>query len=209
MVVIRLFLLSLVILISPTFSSATPINVNTDFSAGLTGWSASGDVAVTSGIAVISDPNGGGTLLQSTNTGPGSFTLTFDLLNALAPKGNPGFSQGVFADIAAGTLYFSNSALNLVNLAGNSNTALFDANSVGVVSLLQVTSLGAGWFQYSLAFTTAFNYVTPVLDLFAQDFVTNSALQIDNVKIEAAAVPEPATLLLLAGSLPIIRRRLS
>jgi len=209
MVVIRLFLLSLVILVSPTSSFAAPINVNSDFSAGLTGWSASGDVAVNSGVSVISDPNGGGTLLQSTNTGPGSFTLTFDLFNALSPKGNPGFSQGVFADIAAGTLYFSNSALNLGNLAGNSTTTLFDANSAGVVSLLQVTGLGGGWFQYSLAFTTAFNYVTPVFDLFDQDFVTNSTLNIDNVKIEAAPIPEPATLLLLAGALPIIRRRLS
>jgi hypothetical protein len=203
-------ILLLALVAAPAFSLAAPINTNFSFSSGLTGWSADGDVAVVSGVTELTDPNGGGTLLQSTNTGPGSFVLTFDLFNGLAPKGNPGFPGNVFADLGAGTLYFSNSALTLTTLAGNSSTVLFDAASSGVVTTLSSVALGSGWFQYTLAFQTAFSYVTPVFDLFDQDFVANSILKIDNVKLEAAAapVPEPATVILLAGAIPFIRRRI-
>lgn len=209
MVVRSLFLAILAILLSPAGTFAAPININSDFSSGLTAWSASGDIVQNSGVITVHDLTGGGTLLQSTNTGPGSFVVSFDIINSLAPKGDPGFNQGVFADIASGSLYFSDTALTLSTLSGNSSTVLFDADSSGVVSSLQMTSLGNGWFNYSLAFTTSYNYITPVFDLFDQDFVQNSSLHLDNVKIEAASapIPEPASMLLLASALPFIRRK--
>ena len=205
----RAVLISLVTLLTPVSCFGAPLNPNFDFSSGLSDWDATGDVADDAGVAVLSDASGGGTLLQSTQTGPGAFTLSFDLFSAVAAAGTQGTPGNVFPDLGAGTLYFSNSALTVATLAGEAYTPLFDADSNGVVSGLSNVALGNGWFRYTLEFSTALSFLTPVFDLFDQDFVTNSALKIDNVTIEAAVapVPEPMSMLLLGAALPFLRGR--
>ena len=141
-------------LLSSSSASALTLNANPGFDSGLSSWIVAGDVNVTgSDFALIGNADtGGGSLQQSTFTGPGAFNLTFELRSNIAPKGDPKLGGDVFEDLGFGTLYLSDALDSSGNPVSPVIISLSDADSSGVSSALTVQTLGSNWFRYSLNF---------------------------------------------------------
>jgi hypothetical protein len=194
------------------FSSAEANVSNGDFSAGLAGWNSDGDVTVDALAeeAILGDDGiyfgflTGGALFQAVNTGPGTFVLEFDFLNALAsaPQGSP----FVFPDTFFASLYFTDDlgSFDIVGGMFDDVLPLFDLDHTGPfgvtggASLTPSTAKGTGWSHFSLTLSSVYTFAVPAFELADLDFIAaNSSVRVDNVAMGVASVPAPASLGLL------------
>jgi hypothetical protein len=73
-----------------------------------------------------------------------------------------------------------------------------------------VSDLGGGWYRFSFGFDSPYQALTLSFLLIDGNYAGDSLVLLDNVSITSAAVPEPATLWLLATGLTattILQRR--
>jgi hypothetical protein len=223
-------LLALAAITGATSASAQVINGN--FSSGLSFWTAVGDVGVRDGAAFLTTASAA---FDDDNTTPGAFNYSgnepvasgdLELSLGLAPGAldpNPG----------AGNFAFEGSALfqSVTLQAGESvsftyrfftnDTAGFDRAFFVLDGTLTQLALGPltapASFSYSLETQVATVVSAPVLTagtyllgfgvIDGNDFISTSALQIDDV----SAIPEPSTYAIMLGALAlgyvIARRR--
>ena len=203
--------------------------LNGDFSAGLNGWSALGDVAVSAGAAVLT------TASLDADDAPAANAAFNVSGSAAAPVGMPGGLEdfaglalgALDPDPAAGTWAFEGSALRqtLTVQAGDSlsfdwtftsnEDPLSGMNDYAFVLIDDVlTVLGdvAGGatsqhFSYAFSSTGSVKLVFGVVDV--NDYVGSSRLGIDAVRLDAPqSVPEPGTLALGLGGLLLSAARL-
>jgi hypothetical protein len=203
--------------------------LNGDFNAGLNGWSSLGDVAVSSGAAVLTTAS-----LDADDTPAANAAFNMSG-NAAALIGMPGGLEdfaglplgALDPDPAAGTWAFEGSALGqtLTVQAGDrlSFDWTFTSNEdpltgmndyafvlIGdVLTVLGDVAGGATGQHFSYAFSSAGNVklVFGVVDI--NDYVGTSRLGIDAVRVEASqSVPEPGTLALGLGGLLVGAARL-
>jgi len=198
------------LLASSSIAHAVP--VNGDFSAGLTSWTADGDVTSAGGEAILSDTTQGcalcSRLYQGVGLATGMYTIEFDFLNSLSDIVPDFFAPDMFF----ASLYFANdlSAFDIDNAGFDAVTALLDADylaDVAVAGSLSASAKGAEWTHYTFSFQNNFNFVIPVFELIDFNGLTaDSQFRIDNVTITAqgAVVPEPATVLLLLMGLGVV-----
>ena len=184
---------------------AAPI-LNGGFSPGLAGWTAAGDVSVTStGEAALGDNDETySSLYQGVALDPGLYTIEFDFRNLLSID----VPQGTFPDTFFASLYFANdlTQFDLKNSVFDDATALFDLDANGFFNssgVIGASTIGDGWLHFSMNFQNDYGYAIPTFELFDMNFVNNdSTVLLDNVSITSSApapVPEPATLLLLGS----------
>jgi hypothetical protein len=186
------------LLLNPGFETGTFAN-----------WNTSGDATIlTCASTVVGCAPGGGTFLAVLNNstsgaGNGSITQTVIL------PGAGSYSFGAYTTFgtnsAAGNFDQGQISLTVQIMGGPSETVGFDPNTLNG----QFTIPGGSGFSFTpwmlLSDTLVYSGVGPasaIINLNAQDFSTGGlVLGFDNAFIEAAAVPEPATLLLLASGL--------
>lgn len=181
--------------------------INGGFDSGLSGWSAEGDVEVTTDASLGDQGVVYSLLFQPVALLPGVYVLEFDLFTALSA--DLPMDPLAFYDVFFASLYYTND-LPSFDLAGgvyDGADALLDADWEGthnVFGTLGPSSLGPDWAHFALAFDNSHAYAIPVFELF--DFNTadgDSEVRVDNVTIEPrqSVVPEPASLALVAVGL--------
>jgi len=196
-------------------ASATPALAltNSDFSAGLTGWSTYGAASAPSGVLTLEDtgPATSGAWQVAATEGTRT-TLEFDVLGGLS-----GFTPADpfgFPDIFSASIYLIDDATGFDPTAGIATSALsilsldsggpFDVNA-----LVTPASQGGGWLHVAIEFDSPSAFMVPTFELFELALVGgDSQVMIDNVVL--APIPEPGTALLVLvglGATAMQRRR--
>lgn len=184
--------------------------INGGFSSGLDGWTATGGASVASGSARLDDTGAetvdylnDNSLSQSMSEGPGSYVISFDFspdLSDVPSADDFSFLDTFSADLLSpdGPDYFMK---------------LLEADHAGWYSTpdgATVIDLGGGWYRFSFGFDSPYQALTSSFLLIDGNYAGDSVVLLDNVSITSAAVPEPATLWLLAAgftALTIHQRR--
>lgn len=182
--------------------------VNGDFSAGLVGWSAAGNVQPMAGTAAFGDgeDGSGAALYQIVSLTPGQYCFSFDFRNGLSDS----VPTGAFPDSFFVSLYFVDDPGDF-DLSDNLPAqAVLGLDYSGVLTgqgILSASLLGTDWTHLDFLFTNSFAYVTPYFELFDLNFIgSDSGVWVDNVCFRPVetVVPEPPSHLLAAFGLMIL-----
>lgn len=164
-----------------------------DFSAGLTGWTTAGDVAVSQEEAVLADTAANRSYLARGTTLDGFVQLSFDIQPQLAEELPP----GTFLDTFFASIFFfldpqtfnptdTNTFLEAIGL--------LDADALGLYNIqgaVSASAKGPDWLTFTGSFTNAAPYAAVAYELFDANTVDgDSVVLIDNVRM----VPEPGFL---------------
>jgi hypothetical protein len=189
---LTLLMLAFVLLLPVSIARANEV-ANGDFSLGSDGWTATGNVSFSDGVARLSenDQEVNAGFFQEIPLGPGYYLLEFEYrIDSVGPGlsfyDDEGVPQFTDPDLFASTLYFN----------------LDPALGPDPIYLLQISgpsSLDPIVFHYfSLVFENKSNTVIPTFELFNlnSSISSDSSVSIDNVSItQANVIPEPGTLL--------------
>lgn len=184
---------------------------NGDFSAGLTGWTASGPVADGGGFALLYDDLASvqASLSQQILIPAGAKSLSFDYLLGFTPDGTSGYPIPDF---------FTARLLNPVTLdpllATPGYTDYFYHDAGGLIDFdPNIVSKTGNTVELDLTSLPANTDALLSFDLFIGDDGRTTQVQVDNVTLQQAGgvIPEPLTAvgipLALAGLAGYLRRR--
>lgn len=188
-------------------AGAATLIVNGEFVSGTTGWQTLGTVFNTGQTAVLSDQGGTRMALFQTAAVPlattASLTLRYDLFAALSPVAGLGQTpDSLFLTAFLGTVPFG---VSFADGLYDATVPLMDADFRGTANLApSLTSgpspKGAGWTRYQLALPVS-GFVTISFEfLDGNAVVGDSTVAVDNVTLDAVAIPEPGSAWFLAGT---------
>ncbi len=167
--------------------------VTEDFSAGLGGWTTTGDVTMASGEAIVGDNNTEiSRLSRAYELGAGTFTVEFDYKNDMSDAYQPGHT---FPDTFFASLYFT-SDTNSFDIDGGQFAAsqkLMDLDYQGAFNVdgtVGSSLKGVDWQHFTGTFTTTNQYWVLAFELNDLNQENNdSSARLDNIRI----VPEPGS----------------
>jgi hypothetical protein len=179
-----------------------------DFSGGLTGWTASGDVSVAEGEAVLGDAAAGLSYLYTlVPLEPGLYRLAVDVRPAVSGA----IPTGTLPDVFFASVYFVDDPdfFDLPSNAADGAVALFDVAAPGFTlwtGALAPSDKGEDWVRYTGEFALAYAYAIPVFELNEENRIAgDSRVALDNLSV--ILVPEPASLAYLMAGIWACRMR--
>lgn len=168
-----------------------------DFSEGLTGWTAMGNVAEVNQAALLGDAQSDHSILyRAAEWDQPTFTIELEVRDVLSETVNP----QAFADAFFASVYFVDDlgTFDLATLSYDHALPLFTADSEQGLRLhngvIGPGDLGAGWQRYQAQLPGDYRYIVPVFELLNYNLTQgDSIVLIDNVAI----IPEPPSAVLL------------
>jgi hypothetical protein len=180
--------------------------LNGEFSDDLVGWTATGNVFVQSGEAVIGELGvTRSRLYQGVALPAGEGSVEFDLLPDLSDT----VQGGALFDTFFASLYFVDdlSTFDLELGIYDAQVPLMDLDAFGpfnVAGSLEPSVLGGDWIHFQAEFLSSYTHVVLAFELVDQNGLeADSRVRVDNL----ALIPEPAVIYLLGLGLLLLRRK--
>ena len=167
--------------------SSYALLTNGDFGADLAGWASEGSVAVSAGMATLTEGSEAPVLYQAVAVGGYVYELRFDVyLGGLSSAVGEGS-----LDTAQVLIYVDTDAAGLTPDSAADESILIEADADGLLTIAanaQVVpnaALGTGWYSAVVEVTSDFEALAPAALIVDHNVIADSSISIDNVSLVA------------------------